>query len=115
MKYQGSCHCQNVRFEVETDLKEAMSCNCSICARRGHLLAFTPKSAFKLLTDEKSLSDYQWGKKSIHFTFCSKCGCAPFGRGVTPDGEMMAINIRCLENADWASVPVTQFDGKHLL
>ncbi len=67
VKYQGSCHCQNVRFEVETDLKEAMACNCSICARRGHLLAFTPKSAFKLLTDEKALSDYQWGKKSIHF------------------------------------------------
>ena len=27
MKYSGSCHCGNVRFEVEGELKSAMECN----------------------------------------------------------------------------------------
>jgi hypothetical protein len=87
MKYRGSCHCQKVRFEFETDLKEVMACNCSICMRRGHLLSFGPESNFKLLTDTNELSDYQWGKKKIHFFFCTICGCAPFGRANTPDGD----------------------------
>ena len=36
MKYQGSCHC--VAFEVEGEIKSAMSCNCSMCQRKGSLL-----------------------------------------------------------------------------
>jgi hypothetical protein len=115
MKYTGSCHCQKVRLEFETDLKEVMACNCSICLRRGHLLAFGPAANFKLLSDPADLSDYQWGKKSIHFNFCSNCGCAPFGRADTPHGPFVAVNARCLENVELDQIPVTQYDGKHLL
>jgi hypothetical protein len=115
MKYSGSCHCQKVRIEFETDLKEVMACNCSICLRRGHLLAFGPASNFKLLTDRSALTDYQWGKKSIHFYFCSTCGCAPFGQAEMPDGPAVAVNARCLENIDLEKIPVVHFDGKHNL
>lgn len=30
MKHQGSCHCQNVKFEIESDIKEALECNFSM-------------------------------------------------------------------------------------
>lgn len=115
MKYTGSCHCQNVRIEFETDLKEVMACNCSICLRRGHLLAFGPESNFKLLTESNELSDYQWSKKNIHFFFCKACGCAPFARANTPSGPSVAVNARCLENIDLTKIPVVDFDGKHNL
>lgn len=115
MKYTGSCHCQKVRIEFETDLKQVMACNCSICVRRGHLLLFGPESSLKLLTDPKDVGDYQWGKKSIHFHFCPTCGCAPFGRAVTPDGPAVAVNARCLEGVDLGKIPVVNFDGKHEL
>ena len=115
MKHTGSCHCQKVRIEFESDLKEVMSCNCSICQRRGHLLVFGAESDFKLLTDESAITDYQWGKKSIHFQFCSTCGCAPFGRGASPNGPMVAVNARCLENVDLTKIPVVNYDGKHQL
>ena len=36
--YTGSCHCGNVRFEVSTDFKMVLQCNCSICSRLGYLL-----------------------------------------------------------------------------
>jgi hypothetical protein len=32
MNYHGSCHCGGIAFEVEGDLGEVMSCNCSMCA-----------------------------------------------------------------------------------
>lgn len=115
MKYKGSCHCQKIRIEVETDLNEGMECNCSICSRRGHILHFVGPQQFKLLSSESSLTDYQWGKKSIHFYFCSTCGTAPFGRGQSPEGEMIAVNVRCLEDIDLSKLKIQHFDGKNLI
>lgn len=116
MKHQGSCHCQNVKFEIESDLKEALECNCSICQRRGHLMVFTPESQFKLKSGENSLSHYQWNKKTIDFMFCTNCGIPTFAKAKTPDGATAyAVNLRALENVDIKSVPVNFFDGKHKL
>ena len=33
-KYQGSCHCGAVRFEIETDFPELTMCDCSLCRRK---------------------------------------------------------------------------------
>ncbi|WP_303827221.1 GFA family protein [Asticcacaulis taihuensis] len=48
MLHQGSCHCGQIAFEVEGDFNEGLDCNCSMCRRRGGLLAFVPADAFKL-------------------------------------------------------------------
>jgi hypothetical protein len=40
MKHMGGCHCGRVQFEVEMNLENAISCNCSICLKRGSLLDF---------------------------------------------------------------------------
>ena len=72
--YKGSCHCGNVRFEVETDLKGVMSCNCSLCSRAGYLLHFVPEAKFKLLSGESDLRDYLFNKHKIHHLFCTNCG-----------------------------------------
>ena len=69
MKYTGGCHCGKVRFEVDMDLKEVISCNCSMCAKRGSLLAFVPEENFTLLSGEDALTDYQFNKKVIHHLF----------------------------------------------
>ncbi len=116
MKFTGSCHCQRVRYEAELDLsKEVISCNCSICSRKGSLLAFTPDDQFKLLSGETSLADYQFGKKSIHHYFCSTCGVTSFASGKKPGGETVrAINVRCLEGVNLDSVKIKKFDGKSL-
>ncbi len=53
MKYKGSCHCGKVRFEVEGDLNGAMSCNCSMCSRKGSLLWLVPRDQLHMLTSEE--------------------------------------------------------------
>lgn len=115
MKYAGGCHCGKVRYEVELKLDQALACNCSICSKRGHLLAFAPDENFKLLSGENSLSDYQFAKKKIHHLFCSNCGVASFGTGTGPDGKKMrSINIRCLDDVELEKLQVHNYDGKSL-
>ncbi len=114
-KYVGGCHCGKVRFEVTLEVKEAFACNCSICSRVGWLLAFAPSDQFKLLAGEDALTDYQFGKKNSHHTFCTNCGIRAFSRGKGKgDTDWCAINLRCLDDFDTSAVPVKHVDGKSL-
>ncbi len=49
MIHKGSCHCGQVMFEVEGEIKGAMACNCSICQRKGALMWFVPRDKLRLL------------------------------------------------------------------
>ncbi|TWC34074.1 hypothetical protein FBY03_11338 [Pseudomonas sp. SJZ079] len=115
MKYRGSCHCGRVAFEVEGEIDGAMSCNCSMCQRKGSLLWFVPREQLKLLTPESDTATYLFNKHLIQHRFCPTCGIHPYGEGSDPKGQRMAaINIRCLEDLDLTSIPVTHFDGRAL-
>jgi hypothetical protein len=113
--YTGGCHCGKVRFEVKVSLEQVISCNCSICATSGLLLAFTPADQFTLISGADDLSDYLFNKKQIHHLFCSTCGVRSFARGAMPDGtEMRAINVRCLDDVDVSTLTLTPIDGKNM-
>lgn len=115
MKYRGSCHCGKVAFEVEGEIDRALSCNCSICQRKGSLLWFVPRDRLTLLTPEDNASTYTFNKHVIKHRFCPVCGIHPYGEGVDPKGRRTAaINVRCLEDIDLQGIPVTQFDGRAL-
>ncbi len=111
--YKGSCHCGKVQYEVKTELEQVISCNCSICSRKGHLLAFVDTSSFKLVSGENDQSEYLFNKRHIHHLFCKACGISSFSYGLKPDGtKMYAINVRCLEGLDIDQLAITKVDGK---
>ena len=113
MKHKGSCHCGRIAFEVEGTPDSALACNCSICQRKGSLLWFVPRDRLRLLTPEAAMSTYMFNKHTIQHRFCPVCGIHPFGEGKDPKGNMIAaVNIRCLEDIDLDTVPVTHFDGR---
>ena len=113
MRYTGSCHCGNVRFEVDGEITGAMACNCSICRRKGVLMAFFPRGALTLLTPEDKLATYTFNKHVIHHRFCPACGIHTYGEGTDPKGNAMAaVNINVLENIDIAALPVQHYDGR---
>ena len=96
-------------------LGKVNACNCSICSRSATLLAFVPDDQFKLLSGADVLTDYQFNKKHIYHQFCSICGIRAFSHGAGKDGRTMrAINVRCLEGVDIASLEVNYVDGKSL-
>jgi hypothetical protein len=47
--------------------------------------------------------------------FCPNCGVAAFSRGTNPSGgEMVAVNVRCIDDLDIGSLKLTFFDGRSL-
>ncbi|MSP94276.1 MAG: GFA family protein [Alphaproteobacteria bacterium] len=104
MKHSGGCHCGNVRFDVEMTIDTLMACNCSICSKRGYLLAFTPEKNFTLLSGADSLTDYQFGKKNIHHVFCKTCGVSAFRTGRSP---IWASEFRCNKAKRCNSSPIS--------
>jgi len=112
-RVEGGCHCGAVRFEATGDFFSAISCNCSICQKRGHWLAFIPASAFTQTAGEGMLTDYQFNRHVIHHLFCPRCGIEAFARGKMPDGsDMVAVNVRCIDGIDLAAVTVHSYDGR---
>ena len=111
--HKGSCHCGAVAYEVEADLDQVIDCNCSICRRKGHLLAFVPRGALNVLQGEENLSTYTFNSHTIQHRFCATCGVGPFGEGKKPTGEAMAaINVRCLEGVELADLTIIPFNGR---
>jgi hypothetical protein len=70
---QGSCHCGDIRFEVDGELKQALECNCSHCSRKGYLLWFVPREQLRLQTPEGALATYMFNKQVIRHHFCARC------------------------------------------
>ena len=113
MKYQGSCHCGKIRYDVEGELGKLVECNCSHCQRKGYLLWFLPRAALELHTPEEELATYTFNKHVIRHHFCPDCGCAPFGFGKDQQGnETVAVNARCLENIELGDLERMPVDGR---
>ena len=110
MTYSGSCHCGRIAFDVDAQIDKAIECNCSICSKRGNLLAFVTASQLHLRTPEADMATYTFNKHKIRHLFCPVCGVAPLGRA--DDG--VAINLRCLDNFDTSKVEVQSFEGRSL-
>lgn len=113
-QHHGSCHCGAVQYDVDVDLDNLMTCNCSICGRTGSIMAFVPRSALQLTAGDGATTDYQFGSKTIHHRFCTTCGVRSYAEGQGRDGsEYAMVNVRCLEGVDVHQLTIkSQYDGR---
>ncbi|PIP80101.1 MAG: aldehyde-activating protein [Gammaproteobacteria bacterium CG22_combo_CG10-13_8_21_14_all_40_8] len=112
MIYQGACHCQAVKFEVEADENVIVQdCNCSICRLTGFIHLIVPQERFKLLQGEDELSTYRFGTGVAQHKFCRHCGVKSFYiPRSNPNG--IDVNLRCL-NPQPEKVVIEKFDGEN--
>ena len=76
------------------------------------MLAFVPKSAFRLTADGPT-TEYLFNKHNIRHRFCPTCGVQPFAYGTLPDGtETVAINVRTLTEIEPWSWTADQVNGR---
>ncbi len=111
MVYKGSCHCGKVAFEAEGELTAALSCNCSICARKAALLWALPKQQVRFRTASGDLGRYTFNRHAIAHRFCTTCGIHTHGEDTAVAGDVY-INLRCLEGVDLDGFPLHHFDGR---
>ena len=113
MKYHGSCHCQSIQFEIESDLEQIVQCNCSICIRRNAKMIMVPKENFTLTKGESDLSHYQFNSNIAKHYFCRICGIyTHHNRKSDPNG--MGVNLGCIEVLDATKYDTIAFDGRKL-
>lgn len=110
--HTGSCHCGLVKYEFDAELKDAITCNCSHCHRKGMVLTFVPKEDFRLQSGAEAQSEYFFNKKSIRHLFCRTCGVQSYAEGIA--FPQIAINLRCVEGVDIEKLSVTPYNGKEV-
>ena len=116
---KGACHCGAQRFAAPAP-ESVTSCNCSICSKRGALVAYYAPDQVELSLTPDQLADYQWGDRMMTFHHCATCGCAVFDEApawTTDEGEdrpaRVALNTRLFDDLDLAAVPVRHVDGRN--
>jgi hypothetical protein len=58
--YHGNCHCGRYRFQVSAPrIDSAISCTCSLCAKKGYLWLLPAEGSFTVVKDEGCLVEYQ--------------------------------------------------------
>lgn len=63
-KYRGNCHCGAFVYEFKApEIKEVYECNCSICRKKGYLLAMPAEGTFEVVKgSEDALTTYKFGE-----------------------------------------------------
>ncbi len=111
--YKGSCHCGAVRFEVRTALSSALRCNCSLCRRKGAVMASVAPEDFKLTAGEDQLGLYQFNTRTARHYFCKVCAIYTFHNPRT-NPAIYRVNVGCLEGVDPLALEVRVNDGASL-
>tara|TARA_B110000977_G_scaffold166233_1_gene213984 strand:+ start:241 stop:666 length:426 start_codon:yes stop_codon:yes gene_type:complete len=110
---KGACHCGNVEFELSlpNGLEDLRRCDCSMCSRRGAIVASVPLKGLKITKGEHSLSLYQFNTMTAKHYFCSNCGIyTHHQRRSNP--KQFAFNVACLEDIEpYKLGPVPVLDG----
>jgi len=112
--YHGSCHCGQVKFTAKTSIDKVVSCNCSICTKKGALHHRVTPENFSLKSGADFLTLYQFDTKEANHYFCKVCGMQPFSNPRSAPGTY-SVNIRCLDDFDLEieKYETISFDGRN--
>jgi hypothetical protein len=100
-KHRATCHCGSVELELDLPhgIVDPRRCDCSICRRKGAIVASVPLSGIRLIKGHDVLKLYQFNTKTAKHYFCSNCGIyTHHQRRSNP--EQYGYNVGCLEGVN---------------
>src|SRR6478735_5743039 len=92
------CHCGAVEVEVTFDngLENIRRCDCSLCRRKGAVMAMVPLANLKVVKGQNNLTLYQWNTKVAEHYFCKTCGIYTHHKRRSNPNQL-GVNVACLE------------------
>lgn len=99
--HTASCHCGAVQLQLTlpNGLEELRRCDCSMCRRRGAIVASITLDNLKVVQGEDKLSLYQFNTMTAKHYFCSICGIyTHHQRRSNP--KLFGFNVACLEGVN---------------
>ena len=114
-KHRLSCHCGDVVLELDLPdgIVDPRRCNCSMCRRRGTIVASVPLSAVRIAKGADSLALYQFNTRTAKHYFCKRCGIYTHHQRRSDPNEY-GYNVGCLEGVDPFELgPIGTVDGVH--
>jgi hypothetical protein len=117
MEYKARCHCGRVRFSFRSqEIKTGKRCDCSLCIRRGAVLASTyiPAVDFTPHHDPRDLGVYRWNEHVLNNYFCRICGIFTYIGDGANDKDGYRVNLGCVEGIDPLALDISVIDGHKL-
>ena len=112
-RHPASCHCGTVGFELDLPdgIVDARRCDCSMCRRRGAVVASVALSGITIPRGEEALSLYQFNTMTARHYFCSRCGIyTHHQRRSNP--RQYGFNVACLDGVNPFDITqITLYDG----
>ncbi|KAK0101969.1 hypothetical protein ONS95_001222 [Cadophora gregata] len=114
--YHGNCHCGAFKFSVKIpELKGAMTCNCSMCLKKGTWWVMVGPGNLSIEKGEDTLKSYEFGNCTMDHKFCPTCGTGVYAKvKKSPAGVDIGLNVRTLRDVDLWSLEITKMDGAAL-
>lgn len=112
-RHRASCHCGSVEMELELPqgLVDVRRCDCSLCRRRGAIVASVPLSAIRIITGKDSLQLYQFNTHTAKHYFCGNCGIYTHHQRRSNPSQY-GFNVACLEGINPLQIDaVPVYDG----
>ena len=99
--HSASCHCGAVILELylPNGIENPRRCDCSICRRKGAIVASVNLSGIKIIKGEASLRLYQFNTHTAKHYFCSICGIYTHHQRRSNPNEY-GYNVGCLEGVN---------------
>lgn len=104
--HRASCHCGAVQLELTLPdgIVDPRRCNCSICRRKGAVVASVPLDGLRVVKGEHHLRLYQFNTQQARHYFCAICGIyTHHQRRSNP--HQYGYNVGCLEGVDPFLIP----------
>ncbi len=97
-KHKATCHCGAVEFELSLPggLIDVRRCDCSLCRRRGAIVASVLLSDIRIVSGADVLKLYQFNTKTAKHFFCTNCGVYTHHQRRSNPSQY-GFNIACLE------------------
>ncbi len=113
VQHRASCHCGAVEFELHLPdgIVNPRRCDCSICRRKGAVVASVPVSGIRICKGSEYLKLYQFNTGVAKHYFCGVCGIyTHHQRRSSPDEY--GYNVGCLEGVNpFAIADIPTNDG----